>query len=198
MQKRHRNRLQYFNEQEYTTKKYVIPYIEECKKLESSNTVLEIGCGEGGNLKPFLDFGCRVVGIDLSEVKINSGKELFNNHQNKHKIELICDDIYKRPDLGKFDIVFLRDVIEHIPDQERFMNYLKNFLHPSSIVFFGFPPWQNPFGGHQQICHSKFLSTLPYFHLLPGKLYKYVLKKIGESEGTINELLEIKDTRYFN
>ena len=51
-----------------------------------------------------------------------------------------------------------------------------------------------PFGGHQQVCNSKFLSLLPWFHLLPVFLYKAILKLFGEPEGTVKELLEIKET----
>ncbi|MGL6268949.1 MAG: class I SAM-dependent methyltransferase, partial [Chitinophagaceae bacterium] len=61
-------------------------------------------------------------------------------------------------------------------------------------VFFGFPPWYMPHGGHQQVCKSKFLSMLPYFHLLPNPIYKGILKLFGEYDTVIRELLENKST----
>ena len=194
MQKRHRNKWQYFNEQAYTTRKYVIPYIKKLQQIDTDSTVLEIGCGEGGNLLPFVDMGCKTTGIDLSKGKIDKGKEFYSTHKNRANLTLIADNIYNRNDLGKFDLIILRDVIEHIPDQEYFMSYFKCFFHPDSIVFFGFPPWQNPFGGHQQICQNQILSKMPYFHLLPILFYKGVLKLFGEPESRISELLEIKET----
>lgn len=195
MQDRHTNPKQYFEEQVITSERYVIPYIQEIKSINAGTTVLEIGCGEGGNLVPFLKIGCVATGIDLSKEKIESGLEIFKSHPKSDKLKLIHGNIYERSDLGIFDIVFLRDVIEHLPDQEKFMNFLKHFIHKDSVVFFGFPPWQNPFGGHQQICHGKVLSRLPWFHLLPGKLYPAFLKLCGESERTIADLKEIKETR---
>lgn len=194
MQDRHSNRQQYFYEQAYTTKKYVIPYIEQQVELTADSTILEIGCGEGGNLIPFMEIGCKITGIDLSITKIKNGNAFFRNHKNRDNLNLIADDIYNRSDLGKFDIIILRDVIEHIPNQNYFMEYFKCFFHHKSIVYFGFPPWQNPFGGHQQICQSKVLSQLPYYHLLPTSLYKGVLKLFGETESRIKDLLEIKET----
>jgi 2-polyprenyl-3-methyl-5-hydroxy-6-metoxy-1,4-benzoquinol methylase len=101
----------------------------------------------------------------------------------------LCQNIYDTTPQqfdGKFDVIFLRDVIEHIPNQEKFMDFLKDFLLPDGVMFFAFPPWHNPFGGHQQICKSKILSYLPYFHLLPQKLYKYILQKSGEGTGLLN------------
>ncbi|MCY1721037.1 class I SAM-dependent methyltransferase [Prolixibacteraceae bacterium Z1-6] len=194
MQDRHSNRQKYFNEQAYTTRKYVIPYIKQHVKVKADSTVLEIGCGEGGNLIPFMELGCKITGIDLSVTKINNGNEFFRDHKNRNNLTLIADDIYKRSDLGTFDIIILRDVIEHIPNQNFFMKYFRCFFHERSIVYFGFPPWQNPFGGHQQMCHSRILSKLPYFHILPFSIYKGVLKLFGETEGRINDLLEIKET----
>ena len=62
------------------------------------------------------------------------------------------------------------------------------------LFFFAYPPWYMPFGGHQQMCKNKFLSKLPWLHLLPSEVYKWVFKKFGEHENTVKELLEIKST----
>ena len=196
MQDRHSDRSLYFKEQAITTEKYVIPFIEKLLPVRSELAVLEIGCGEAGNLKPFLDLNCqKVVGIDLSEGKIALAKEYYQNHPNVSKLELIAADIYEVfEQLGQFDLIITRDVIEHIHGQEKFMRFTKNILKPGGKFFLGFPPWYNPFGGHQQICKSKLLSKLPYFHLLPGFLYPMVLRLFGESQKTIDNLMEIKQT----
>lgn len=194
MQKRHRNRLQYFEEQEYTTNKYVIPFIEQVKKLKSDSKVLEIGCGEGGNLKPFLDNGCECWGIDLNQTQINNAKKFLSKHPNNKNLTLICENIYDIQSLPQFDFIVMRDVIEHIPDQERFLGFLKQFMLPDGVVFFGFPPWQMPFGGHQQVFKNKLLSKIPYTHLLPRFLYRFVMKLFGESDGMIESRMAIKDT----
>jgi len=195
MQKRHLDPLQYINEQIITTQKYIVPFIQQVKQIDASLQVLEIGCGEAGNLKPFLDLGCKCTGVDFSTHKIEKGREFFSTHPFAKNIRLISEDIYKTKEFhAQFDIVIIRDVIEHIHDQDKFLVLLKDLMTPNGVVFFAFPPWQNPFGGHQQICESKFLSSLPYYHLLPVPLYRTVLKMFGESEGKIDGLLEIKET----
>ena len=197
MQARQLDRQQYFNEQAYTTSKYVIPYISELLPITPNIKVAEIGCGEGGNLKPFLDLGCTVVGIDLSEWKISHGEKLYETHPLRHNLKLITSDIYDLKESSdlKFDLIVMRDTLEHIPNQAAFMEHLKIFLKPNGKVFFAFPPWRMPFGGHQQMCHSKVLSNLPYFHILPRAMYGWILKFFGESQGAIDGLQEIKDTR---
>ncbi len=194
MQKRHTDKKQYFEEQVYTTEKYVIPCIEQTISVSKGMRVLEIGCGEAGNLKPFLDRECVCYGVDLSEKKIELGKQFYAKHSNKELLHLKVQNIYDEKNIEKYDIIFLRDVIEHIHSQESFMKFLHHFMHDNTIVFFAFPPWQNPFGGHQQVCKSKVLSNLPFFHLLPKKAYAFVMRMFGEEKGKIDELIEIKET----
>ena len=199
MQQRHINREQYFNEQSESTQAYVVPYIEQDlkKPIDKTYRVLEIGCGEGGNLLPFLEKGCECWGAELGEENYNNALKFYENNPLKSQLHLVRKNIYDViPDEldGTFDIIFLRDVIEHIPQQEKFMNHLKNFISPNGVVFFAFPPWCMPFGGHQQICHSKWLSRMPWIHVFPKPLYRLILKLFGSSENEINNLLELADT----
>ncbi len=194
MQKRHKNKEQYFYEQGLTSKKFVVPFISDLVKFDSKTTVLEIGCAEAGNLKPFVDMGCKATGIDISCTRIELAKAFYKDHPNRENLTLICEDIYKVNPDKKYDVIIMRDVIEHIPNQEIFLGFVKNFLNSDGRFFLAFPPWQNPFGGHQQICRSKLLSVLPWFHLFPYTFYRFVLKLFGENEETITALFEIKDT----
>jgi SAM-dependent methyltransferase len=195
MQERHLNSEMYFREQETTSRNYILPFLQQTIKITSDTSVLEIGCGTGGNLMPFLDMGCkRIVGVDMSAGSIQSARNFYSDHQNKQNIEFIDSDIYLIEELGLFDIILTKDVLEHIHGQEKFMNFVKKFLKPNGKFFLGFPPWYNPFGGHQQMCESKILSRLPFFHILPIPLYKFFLAALGESNNKIEGLLEIKQT----
>ncbi len=194
MQDRHQNRDKYFEEQIYTTEKYVIPFIGTDFFERKDMSVLEIGSGEGGNLKPFLDRGFHVTGVELESIKNQWANEFFEGHPNRDKLHLICENIYNFDGKEKYDFIMIRDVVEHIHDQEHFMAFIKNLLTDDGRIFIAFPPWYNPFGGHQQVCENRVLSHLPYYHILPKFLYKVILKLGGESAGKIEGLLEIKET----
>ena len=195
MQERHSDNRRYFNEQAVTTDKFVIPYIGQVIEITPATRVLEIGCSMGGNMKPFLDLGCKVTGVEINPYTLQLAEEYFADHPKRSNLTLILDDIYNRTAAdGTFDIIIMRDVIEHIHDQEKFMGFVKRFMAPGAAFFLAFPPWYNPFGGHQQICKSKVLSKLPYFHILPAFLYKGILKAFGESDKEVEDLLEIKQT----
>lgn len=195
MQSRHSDRARYFEEQGITTTNYVIPYIDSIKKIRPESLVLEVGCGEGGNLKPFLDRGLKVYGIELLTNQFIQAKKFYQDHTFHHNLHLFNSNIYEiqANTLPSFDIIFLKDVIEHIPNQLKLLSHLKQFLKPDGIIFFGFPPWRMPFGGHQQVCKS-ILSKIPYFHLFPKSLYRFILKIFNEDKEAIKEFMEVKDT----
>lgn len=194
MQSRHFNRKQYFDEQRHTCQHYYIPYLKQCCPENPQHSVLEIGCGEGGNLAAFAQAGSQVTGIELLPQRAEEARTFFE--EDGLKGTFITANIFdvNRSDF-KFDIVMLHDVIEHIADKARLLQHLTNFLKPGGVLFIAFPAWQMPFGGHQQMCHSPWLSRFPFIHLLPRKLYQFVLEMAGEPAGCISEMLSIKQTR---
>lgn len=197
MQKRHTDRKMYFRDLEITSKEFYISYLSDFTELTSKSRILEVGCGEGGNLVPFAQFGCKVTGIDVAECRIKDAKAYFSEICN-HATFVCCDFMqYPVPcnEEDKYDVILLHDVIEHVPTKELFLVHLRKFLKTKGVLFVGFPAWQMPFGGHQQICRSKLCSHLPFIHLLSNPLYKLLLKTCNEEKGTINELMSIKDCR---
>lgn len=194
MQTRQTDRARYFRELADTSQRHFIPYLSAFTRIESGMNVLEIGCGEGGNLLPFARMGCRVTGVDLASGKIANARLFFDEAGAEGRF--IDSDIFALRELEEtFDLVICHDVLEHIGDKRGFLSGLARYLKPDGIVFMAFPAWQMPFGGHQQICKSKVLSRFPFIHLLPAPVYKSMLKSAGEKEGCITELLEIKQTR---
>lgn len=192
MQKRHTDRESYFGEQSQTSKNYYIPYIKEVIG-HIPDKVLEVGCGEGGNLLPFAEAGCRVMGVDIDAMRIEQARTFFT--QRHQQGQFIATDIFQLEDKAtNFPLILLHDVIEHIRDKERFLSGLQKHLSADGAIFVGFPAWQMPFGGHQQIAHSRIVSHFPFLHLLPRTLYKWILRLCGEQEHAITELLDIKST----
>lgn len=193
MQKRHRDRKIYFEEQSITTQNYVIPHLNKYTSTKDIS-VLEIGCGEGGNLLPFLQNNCQVVGVDLAKDKISNGKRYLSEYIKNKQCKLYDEDVFKISSLGEFDLIFFRDVIEHIKDHERLLSFTFDHLKPGGHAFIAFPPWQNPFGGHQQMLRS-YLAKIPFLHLLNRTLYRKLMELTKEREVVILELLELHESR---
>jgi 2-polyprenyl-3-methyl-5-hydroxy-6-metoxy-1,4-benzoquinol methylase len=193
----HSDKARYFDIQCKVTEENIIPFIFNTQSVESKN-ILEIGCAEAGVLKAFLKQGHQVVGVELSESRYELAKQFLSVEISENKARILNKNIYDIDPSKEFDqlfdVIILKDVIEHIPEQEKFIPLLKNFLNDDGIIFFAYPPWWMPFGGHQQICNHKLLRMLPWFHLFPNFLYKSILKLFGENQLTINELMEVKST----
>jgi SAM-dependent methyltransferase len=131
----------------------------------------------------------------LEESRLELAREFMREELNSGKIKFISKDIYQ-VDIdsdfgGGFDVIVLKDVIEHIHNQARLIEWMKSFLNPGGVIFFGFPPWQMPFGGHQQLMRNKLLASLPYYHLLPMPVYQWILK-LGKQD--VAGFSEIKET----
>jgi SAM-dependent methyltransferase len=191
----HQDRKRYFQIQYENAVAHVLPFIENSFSIKSHMRVLEIGAGEGGVLRAFTERGCKAVGVELDPLRVEWACGFLWEEIGRGQLFYVEKDIYKTDLInelkGGFDIILLKDVIEHIHDQPKLFRLLHTLLNPGGVIFFGFPPWQMPFGGHQQIAHS-FLSRLPYIHLLPGPLYKVLLQLNNEP---VDELMEIRQTR---
>jgi len=157
-----------------------------------NTSVLEIGCGEGGNLLPFARLGCEVVGVDVCRARINEALSFFEREDAPGTF--ICDDVLNVEEYkAYFDIIICHDVMEHVPDKGAVLSQACRFLRKDGVCFVAFPAWPMPFGGHQQICKSRVLSKLPFIHLLPARAYHRLLA-CGESDEMVRELMSIKRT----
>lgn len=191
MQERHKDHSVYFEEAATSCRRHYIPYIEQHSgiRLDASCRVLEVGCGIGGNLSVFAERGCSVTGIDINSKSIEKAVTLAKTGT------FLCSDVFDYSDPQGFDLVMLHDTLEHIPEKERLLLHLKSLLKEGGILYLGFPAWQMPFGGHQQMSKSRFVSHCPWIHLLPVPLFRLVLRAFGEPDSTVNSFLGIRKTR---
>ena len=198
MQERHQNRKQYFTELANTSRAFYLDYLRSEISLTEQTRVLEIGCGEGGNLLPFAEIGCQVTGIDLSETRILQAREFFADAQQNGTFISQNFILSEKPatEDERFDLILIHDVIEHIEKlhKREFFEHIRPFLKQNGLIFFGFPAWQMPFGGHQQICRG-FAAKLPFIHLLPNPLYTAIVRACGNGDACVDELLSIKRAR---
>jgi cyclopropane fatty-acyl-phospholipid synthase-like methyltransferase len=70
----------------------VFPFIEAVFPLKPGMQVMEIGCGEGGNLKAALEKGLQCVGVELAENKFAQAKEALSQEIANGKAEVRRND----------------------------------------------------------------------------------------------------------
>lgn len=195
MQERHKNYDQYFRENDESCSKYYLPFFTEYATCGQDKLfrVLEVGCGVGGNLAPYARRGCEVKGVDIDSNSIEWAIKMFT--QEGLSGTFVHTDIHEYEDVSRYDLIILHDVIEHISDKERLMSRLRQLLSDDATLHIAFPAWCMPFGGHQQVARTKFVSRCPFIHLLPSRLFVWLLRRLGENESVISDFLNIRDTR---
>jgi 2-polyprenyl-3-methyl-5-hydroxy-6-metoxy-1,4-benzoquinol methylase len=103
---------------------FLLPYL---KSHFSAKRVLDVGCGSGYLTKFLADLGNEVTGVDNSEAAITICKARYPD------LEFILSSAYELADTlrgRKFELVTAFDVIEHLHNQELFMEAIANLLIP--------------------------------------------------------------------
>lgn len=175
----------HFYEQKQYTKEYLLPYFQKYLLDFHKKKILEVGCAEGGLLESLQSIGMDVYGIELSPERAEIAKQKDNS------LKVLVGDITD-PNLtsklnDKFDLIIMREVIEHVPDKNAAFNNLDKLLNENGYLFISFPPKRSPFAGHQQIGKS-FLKTVPYLHVLPTVFLKSIADSLGENKGYVDEI----------
>ena len=95
-------------------------------------SILEIGCGDGGLAKDIVKKGGRVLAIDYAAVP----------YEAKNLEIRRCDYIDVK---GKFDVVVMKGVLEHMDDPLGTLAYIKNHFNPQWVITSS-PSFLNPRG----------------------------------------------------
>ena len=161
----------------------------------TNKNILEVGCSSAGLLRYFHENGANCWGIELSNKTLNNAK-LWNEDINIKLLQGdICDQSLSDTIVGKnFDIIIIRDVIEHVSNPKQALKNMFSLLKTRGIIFISCPSKWSPYSGHQQIATNP-ICKLPYFYLLPGKLYNATLKLLGQTETMRAFLIETKERR---
>lgn len=177
----------HYHEQLLHTDNYIIPYLESVLKVNLATiSIMEVGCAEGGTIRKLSDYGARVQGIELEPARVELALDI-NPDLNIEIGDITDKHIFKN--IGEtFDLIIIRDVIEHILDKQTAFGNLARLLKTGGTLYITFPPLYSPFAGHQQ--HAKSLIAKgPYIYLLPLVIFRWLCKSLGESDYFIQQVL---------
>jgi SAM-dependent methyltransferase len=158
----------------------LIPWLEKHHALPTRPSVCEIGCGEGGVLLAFVERGAEhalgtdIMGLLLEQVSAPIAEGLgmkvdYTGH------DVINDDIAEDW-RERFDVVLLRDVIEHLDDPAVALQNIARIMKPGGVIVITFPPYTSAFGGHQQLLGTT-AGNIPFVHLLPASMFERMIAR---------------------
>jgi SAM-dependent methyltransferase len=105
--------------------------------LSGAAEIAEVGCGHGLLQRQIEDkYGKPVTGFDLNEYGLK--------HNVSRISRVCCYDIHQRNEelRGRFDVILLFDVLEHISDEDRFLDALLFHLAPQGKLILSVPAGQ--------------------------------------------------------
>jgi SAM-dependent methyltransferase len=118
-------------------------------------TVLDVGCGYGHTARELARHCEHVVGVEPYESLAAHAIELADGVAN---FEARHQGIYELPDVGRFDLLVLDNVFEHLPDQPRALDVMSRALRPGGAIYLLMPNKLWPIEVHYRL---PFLSYLP-------------------------------------
>jgi len=112
--------------------------------------VLDVGCAQGTLALLLAEDGVRVTAVDIRPAFLEYAKTRYEHGE----IRFLAANIFERPDLGTFDLVFDNQIIEHLVHPAEFLTTLASYARAGGILVVSTPN------------HGYFRSKLPSFREL--------------------------------
>lgn len=145
-------------------------YYKEIERNCNSNSkkLLEVGSGPGIFLKVGKDRGWDVVGFEPSKHAYEFSRRFVSNVIND------SFNVEAASKLGLFDVVCMRNVIEHVEDPEKMLKDVKSVIKPGGLFFIITPNDYNPL----QLILKEKLEFKPYWVAPPQHINYFNFKSI--------------------
>ncbi len=195
MKRLHGDHAAYWQYQTRVAHEILIPQLEAWGVSVEGKRVLEIGMGNGGIIHALAEAGANVTGVEIDAQRVANNRQFFSIEFPIIIGDFCTEEILQQIGEGDWDLILVRDVLEHLLDKETAMRNLRRLLAPGGAVFFDFPPWYFAYGGHQQAMQS-FLRFVPFLHWLPRKTYsRFVYWSERDRPKVFKDLMDTYDAR---
>ncbi len=183
------------------TREVLLPTLRRWGVNVDGRRVLEVGCGVGGCIAELARAGASAAALDIDARLVATAQAL--DRREGVSVRLAVGDATAPQcalrDEGAWDLVLLRDVVEHIEPLKDVLETLRDALAPDGAIFAVFPPYWSPFGAHQQILPRRTIlgvawNKAPWIHLLPDALFMRVASGDSPAAREVRRLRGIRLT----
>jgi len=186
-------------------------------KFVANKQVLDVGCGSGYGSDILASTGAaKVIGVDISEEAISYCQKYYKQSNLKFEQGDCTSLKFKEK---SFDVIVAFELIEHIENEQKFLNETKRLLKKNGILILSTPNKEtygldHPLGGKQknpfhvkEYTEKELLSTLNKFFTNTTLLYQFYPSTMAILDGKLGKKIEelpvkgsfekISDTNYF-
>lgn len=144
-----------------------LPLVRRIKELQPGGMVLDIGCAGGAFLNSAQAAGFAVKGVEMSPDAAELARSRFG-------LDVITGDVFagKFAD-GTFDVVYLGDVIEHLPDPRRTFTEINRIMRPGALLVIACPTQTNTIFSRLGFAAYGLLGKSVTVHMPPYHLFEY-------------------------
>lgn len=121
-------------------------YLKRANQEASVPQILEIGCGSGGNFEVLSQYG-EVTGVERSEILADRARSRCLAKT------VIAGDVLDIQIQRDFELICLFDVLEHIENDDGFLNTLKYQIRPNHLLLLSVPACQWLYSQHDALLH---------------------------------------------
>lgn len=143
--------------------------------LEPGFSVLDLGCGYGNDLVPFMEFGCDAFGVEASPHRAQAAQDAGIQTANV-PAEQLSEQTFNR----RFDLALSNHVLEHVFDPHAYMQSIRRVLKPGGWLCLTVPNAANDFMLHNFFfaLHIHFFSRYSLENLLAA--HGFVIHRVLE------------------
>jgi ubiquinone/menaquinone biosynthesis C-methylase UbiE len=180
------------------SKAHSLMYQSVVNSIGAPNSIIDLGCGDGGLTFLLAKKSQNVTGVDISLFNVNLAKTRYKDQPN---LNFELGDVCRTNFLdNSFDLSVSHHVLEHLSDFNEGLDELKRITR--NTIFICLPTANSPLswtllGGGNYWKHGK-IGIVRLSKGLVRTLFNFIIGKIGVDEGSYSSLQGVPHIFFFS
>lgn len=168
-------------------------YLDLARTLQA-RSILDVGCAQGTLALMLAERGHEVTAIDIRPEFLNYA----SSRRESGEIRFIAANIMDQPDLGRFDLVFANQLIEHVIYPAQLLSSLARYVEPSGALVITTP--NHDYFRNELPSYSELGDPTPYESLQftaggGGHFFAYTEEELKQAAASAG--LQVVTVNYF-